>query len=254
MKKLVIVLISLCLITGCGAKDNNISDANANTTQHKTTSVNSTLSTTSNISTSISSTNTITTASSTSSTSSTSKGALTTNNTSKSTIKTTIKTTKKITTTERVTQVKVTTRKTTTSLKFKYTEEDVRNKILALKKKYPDGTSWTNENRTYNFKASNMTNYVGHGCAAFAFMASDEAFGTLPVKKIMNFDNIRTGDIIRYQYNTHSVIVLEVKGNQVIVAEGNVILPGLGGVVYWGRSIDINEIKQTGTYIYTRWP
>ncbi len=142
-----------------------------------------------------------------------------------------------------------------TATKFNLTEKDVKNKILELKKIYPTGTIWTNENRRYSFKAINKTNYTGLGCAAFAFMASDRVFGNLPVKESNDFSKIRVGDIIRYMNNTHSVIVLDVLSDSVIVAEANVSLPGYEkGVVYWGRKVSKQDIKDTGTYIYTRWP
>lgn len=233
MKKLLVIIFSICLISGCG---NNRSNKEENTPKNTTTTNSST--------TTISSTN-----------SSTTEKVSTNTTTISSALTTKAKTTKKITTVStKVTKVNITTKKTTTSTKIKLTENEVRNRILALKKKYPDGTSWTNENRTYNFKASNMTNYVGHGCVAFAFMASDAAFGDLPVKKLTTFDVIRTGDIIRYLDDSHSVIVLDVKEDKVIVAEGNIrYTEDQDGVILWGRSIDISEIKESGTYIYTRW-
>lgn len=230
MKKLMVGFISILVLTGCSK---NLETVNLDEEKEIVTTPNTEI--TSNMTTST------TTSVSTS---------LQTEATSKITAKSEIKTTtKKITTTK-----KSTTKKTTTTTAFKLTEADVKAAILSLKSKYPNGTSWTNENRSYKFKASNI-NLTGKGCAAFALEASDAAFGTLPIKKLTTFDKIRVGDIIRYMNDTHSVIVLEVKNNAIVVAEGNVdFSDGKGGVVYWGREVPLSEIKETGTYIYTRWP
>lgn len=89
----------------------------------------------------------------------------------------------------------------------------------------------------------------GYGCAGFAFMLSDEAFGYLPARMHKNFSEIRVGDIVRMNNDGHSVIVLEVNGSGAVVAEGN-----LNNSVYWGRQISFSEILSTGTYVMTRYP
>ncbi len=126
---------------------------------------------------------------------------------------------------------------------IKIDETSVYNNIIKMKSKYPTGMSWTNDN-SYT---SNVLG-TGNGCAGFAFLLSDSAFGNLPVQKHTNFDNIRVGDILRINNDTHSVVVLEVKHDSVIVAEGNI-----NSAIYWGREISLTDIKATGTYVLTRY-
>ena len=99
----------------------------------------------------------------------------------------------------------------------------------------------------------------GYGCAGFVFELSDAAYrkaynvpaGTLPPMAKMrttNMTDLRPGDIIRLDYNTHSVIVLRVAKSYVEVAEAN-----YNKSVHWGRIITFAEILQTGTNIITRY-
>lgn len=122
----------------------------------------------------------------------------------------------------------------------------VYSAIIAKKAAYPEGTKWTNDN-FYAWKGGIYSG--GYGCAGFAFMLSDAAFGKLPAKKLTSFSNIRVGDILRVDNDNHSVIVLEVKSSSVIVAEGN-----YNSSVHWGREIKLSEIKATGSYVLTRYP
>ncbi len=122
----------------------------------------------------------------------------------------------------------------------------VYNAMIALQAEYPSGTVWTND----QFYIWNGGIYGGgYGCAAFAFMLSDAAFGTLPARITYTFDpsTVRVGDILRY--SAHSFIVLEVRDNSVIAAEGNV-----NGMVYWGREVTFAEIEATFEDHMTRYP
>ena len=125
-------------------------------------------------------------------------------------------------------------------------DENVYKAMTSLKNDYPEGMTWTNDNY-YAWKGGIYSG--GYGCAGFAFMLSDAAFGNLPARTHNNFSNIRVGDIIRMNYDTHSVIVLVVKDESVIVAEGN-----YNSSIHWGREILLSEIKKTGTYVMTRYP
>ena len=60
---------------------------------------------------------------------------------------------------------------------------------------------------------------------------------------------IRVGDILRLDGNTHSVIVLEVRANSVVIAEGN-----YNYSVHWGRELTFSEVESTLSYIWTRYP
>lgn len=124
--------------------------------------------------------------------------------------------------------------------------ESVYQAMIAMEKKYPEGTPWTNSNY-YGWKGGIYSG--GYGCAGFAFMLSDAAFGDLAARMHKQFSKIRVGDIVRMNYDTHSVIVLEIKEDSVIVAEGN-----YNASVHWGREISLSEIEQTGVYVITRYP
>ncbi len=88
----------------------------------------------------------------------------------------------------------------------------------------------------------------GYGCAAFAFELSDAAFGDLPGRELHEFDNIRVGDIIRVENGNHSVVVLEVYSDKIVVCEGN-----FNSSVHWGREISRTDTS-SWTYILTRYP
>lgn len=121
----------------------------------------------------------------------------------------------------------------------------VYDKIIAQKANYPEGMAWTND----NFYIWNGGIYsAGFGCAAFAFAVSDAAFGDAQAVMHTDYNNIRIGDILRVNHDTHSVIVLEVKPDSVIVAEGN-----YNDSVHWGREIRKSELIDEGSYIMTRY-
>lgn len=125
------------------------------------------------------------------------------------------------------------------------TSSAIYNSMMALKAQYPDGTPWTNDN-SYTWKGGIYSG--GSGCAGFAMMLSDAAFGDLPARKVTNFSNIRVGDIIRMNNDTHSVIVLSIDGNNITIAEGN-----FNSSVKWGRVITLDDVLSTGVYLLTRY-
>ncbi len=126
-------------------------------------------------------------------------------------------------------------------------EQEAYEKMFALMEKYPNGTPWTNDNY-YEWKGGIYSG--GYGCAGFAFLLSDAAFGDLPARKIapVSFDSIRVGDILRVNGNTHSVIVLQVKEDGVVIAEGN-----YNSSVHWGRTMTARQAEQAN-YMLTRYP
>lgn len=127
------------------------------------------------------------------------------------------------------------------------TPSQVYQTMIAMKASYPEGMPWTN-NDFYAWKGGGQY-YGGYGCVAFAFILSDAAFGDLPSRTHTNFDDIRVGDIIRMNYDMHSVVALEVYDTYIVVAEGN-----FNSSIHWGRQISLDEIRQTGTYVTTRYP
>lgn len=119
--------------------------------------------------------------------------------------------------------------------------------MIALKSQYPENSRWTNDN-FYEWKGGIYSG--GYGCAGFAFMLSDAAFGSLPARmyKEVSFSDVRAGDILRINADSHSVIVLEVLPEGVVTAEGNV-----GGSVHWGGKLSRYSVE-TADYRITRWP
>ena len=126
------------------------------------------------------------------------------------------------------------------------TAEQIYADMIAMKSEYPEGMTWTNDNY-YAWNGGMFSG--GYGCTGFAFALSDAAFGSLPARRHEDFSNICVGDIVRMDNDAHSVIVLEVQENGVIVAEGN-----YNSSVHWEREIPFTEIENTGTYVLTRYP
>ncbi len=124
--------------------------------------------------------------------------------------------------------------------------ESVYNAIMAMESKYPEGTVWNNNN-SYSWKGGTYT--TGYGCAGFAFMLSDAAFGDLPARITQTFkaEEVRVGDILHY--NGHFVIVLELRQSSFIVAEGNV-----NGMVYWETEKTYQQIREGFEHHFTRYP
>ena len=124
------------------------------------------------------------------------------------------------------------------------TDAAIFNKMYAKRSSYYEGRRWTNSNY-YGWKGGIFCG--GYGCSGFAFMLSDAAFGNAPARKHNNWNNVKTGDIIRINNNSHSVMVMKVVGNNFVVAEGN-----YNYSIHWGRVISRAEAKRGGTYVMTR--
>ena len=123
----------------------------------------------------------------------------------------------------------------------------VYKKLIAMKSKYPEGRPWTNDD-SYLWHAFPYVNYHAFGCAAFASIMSDAAFGKKTVAK--QIDNpspakVRVGDVLRMESDTHSVIVLKVESDGFIIAEGN-----YNSSIHWGRKVNKQEHID---YLYTRY-
>ncbi len=131
-----------------------------------------------------------------------------------------------------------------------------------LKDKYPEGMTWTNFEpygsagelgESYRFQGGPVKGAsLGVGCAAFAFLLSDEAFGSLPSRTIdrggFGFEDIKVGDILRVNNNSHFVIVLQISSGGVTVAEAN-----YNKSVHWGRTLSAEDIM-TADFLVTRYP
>ena len=128
-----------------------------------------------------------------------------------------------------------------------FNPNEVYSSMVAMKSKYPEGMNWDNSNE-YAWNGGIFA--VGFGCAGFAFILSDAAFGDLPARMLTDFSygDVRVGDIVRINGNTHSVIVLEKHTDHVIIAEGN-----FNHSIHWGRKLS-RSVIESGTYVLTRYP
>ena len=127
----------------------------------------------------------------------------------------------------------------------KVTQAQARKKILALKTTYPEGLSWNDDNRHYDWRAAQTSCY---GCAAFAGIVSDKTFGKYaPFKKHANFSKVKVGDSIRIG-NWHSVIVLGKSADAVTICEGN-----YNGRVHWGDTLARSYLESEGFQVWTRY-
>lgn len=127
---------------------------------------------------------------------------------------------------------------------FQPDEKQVYQDMIALKSAYPEGMRWTN----MNFYNSPVLG-TGYGCAGFSYILSDEAFGKLPYRKHSRFSDLKVGDLLRINNNTHSVVIMEVTSDGVVLAEGN-----YNSSIHWGRSLSFEEVRKKGTYVLTRYP
>lgn len=124
-------------------------------------------------------------------------------------------------------------------------DANIYNALIAQKAVFPEGMTWTND----NYVSWNGGIYSGgFGCAGFAFALSDAAFGDARAKAHSDFNNIRVGDIVRMNNDSHSVIILEVNTDSVTVAEGN-----YNSSVHWGRTISKTNLQAAGNNILTRY-
>lgn len=140
---------------------------------------------------------------------------------------------------------------------YVFTEAGVKAVLMAQQSAYPEGTPWTNEGNTYEWHALANTTYTGHGCAAFTIMMSDKAFGTTRAAQKYNLsglsaetikNNLRIGDIVRTDHDTHEVIIVDKTDEGIVVAEGN-----FNNAVHWGRVITYEELSQSAVYYYSRY-
>ena len=142
------------------------------------------------------------------------------------------------------------------------TYQEAYDAMAALKEDFPEGMTWTNF-EPYGSKGELGDVYTWNGgavygaksavgCMAFAFILSDEAFGNLPARVLakgsFTFEDVKTGDILRINNNSHSVIVLRKSTGGVTVAEAN-----YNGTVHWGRSMSAAAVEKAD-FIITRYP
>lgn len=125
------------------------------------------------------------------------------------------------------------------------TDSWIYDTIMAQKAIFPEGMPWTDDDY-YAWKGDAYGG--GYGCVGFAYAVSDAVFGDAKAQIHKDYNNIKVGDILRINYDTHSVIVLEVRENSVIVAEGN-----YNSKIHWGREIPKSKLVDSESYITTRY-
>lgn len=138
-------------------------------------------------------------------------------------------------------------------------ETEVYNRLMSRKDKegYKEGTPWDNSHLYYNkvvFDGYKPGCYTGGGC--FGFMMDMMEYASnyeYPIRIIEgtydNLPKIHVGDGVRLMNDCHSVVVLEVNGSEIIVAEANV-----NGKVRWGEVYDLSAVYVGFNYIATFWP
>lgn len=147
------------------------------------------------------------------------------------------------------------------------TPANVYASMIALQDQdaYKEGTTWTNEepysgSNSYQWKGGPIggANISAVGCVAFAFILSDAAFGSLPATMYaageFTYADIKVGDILQVNNDTHTVIVLEVSDAGVVVAEGNISTGDHTGKVHWGRALSAEEVMRSTSHYITRYP
>ena len=136
------------------------------------------------------------------------------------------------------------------------TPQEVYEAMIALQSKFPEGMHWTDASSgTYTWNGGRGENNeiaaMGTGCVSFAFQLSDAAFGTLPARMLQEnqfkFEDIKVGDILRITYG-HSVIVLQINDDSMVIAEGN-----YNKSIHWGRVVTKSEVEQS-VHVLTRYP
>lgn len=139
-------------------------------------------------------------------------------------------------------------------------EQEVYERLMSRKDMdgYREGTPWTNESKTYintvQFNVSSPGYYIGRGCVAFMLDMMEYASNyEYPIRIVEgSYDNlpkIHVGDGVRVMNDCHSVVVLEVNGTVVTVAEGNI-----NSSVHWGRKINLADSNEGFTNVATFWP
>ncbi len=126
------------------------------------------------------------------------------------------------------------------------------SKMIACKADYPEGMSWTNDNKyvwynRYTDGGVTYNTYTGGGCVAFCMILADAAYSTNAMWLQVNeftYEDIQVGDMVRCNNGSHSVTILEKHDDYVVIAEGN-----YNSSIHWGREITKSKLMSMSTYI-----
>lgn len=130
------------------------------------------------------------------------------------------------------------------------TEEEAYDEIIALADEYPEGRPWTNDDIYWSNIYIGNTHMGGAGCHGFALIVSDAVFGHNPTQVYTDYTQLRVGDVLRINNDTHTVVVLEdhLDEGYIVVTEGN-----YNSSIHWGRRISESSLEQGFVYGYTRY-
>ena len=141
----------------------------------------------------------------------------------------------------------------TSSVPYTDDESVIYQRLISMNQEYYEGRRWTNSDTYvwYNIyypegSSYAYSTYTGGGCVAFCMILSDAAFGDIPAyqKHDVIYDKLRTGDILRINNNSHSVIILEKNEDGVIIAEGN-----FNSSVHWGSKLSRAAVESADYYV-----
>ena len=126
------------------------------------------------------------------------------------------------------------------------TETEFLVKLNALRKKYPHGTSWEGVYREDGV-AKAWT------CHAYAVQMFYEVFGVQFYNsaffnnKDYTFDNICAGDIVRINYNSHSIFITKVTSDKIYFTDGN--YDNANGI-RWDAYYTVSQLRSIFSYKY----
>ena len=130
------------------------------------------------------------------------------------------------------------------------TEEEVYDALMKFQQEYPTGTAW-GDDKYYRSPAMGGA----YACAAFAYMASDQAFNG-GKRVVSNAKDIRVGDMIHDEIKGHWYIVTKTDNMNYYkyeVASGN-----NAGTVFWDTKSSYETTQRAIDnglgVIYTRYP
>lgn len=172
-------------------------------------------------------------------------------------------------------------------------EIKVQDKLADLRKEYPSGLYWNHVGTGFDvdsdesidmvtpYPCSSHPNYTvscnryladiatvpgsdpivsffswGYQCSGYAFMISDKLFGT-ENKLITNYytdvAQIKVGDYIRYNNDSHSAIVTDIKDDYVVVTDCNGAGEDNPCMISWDKKVKKQKLVDTRFYGFSRY-
>ncbi len=141
--------------------------------------------------------------------------------------------------------------------------------VAQLQAKYPHGTYWNHtKGGSEDYTTTPCTHHTGNctysgscgcntykgksvQCMGFAYQLAYLAYGDEPRDWASNtktsaLDNLKAGDIVRYQWNGHSIFVTAVEGDTVTYADCN---SDRHCGIRWGATVSKATLKASFTYV-----